>query len=201
MASIRKNVFSNFGYLLLTAIFVIQITNSCQSSNYNHGGFPDGDPAPGRSPGPPGEAETPDYEDREGQPTPPPARGHSQTTAKRNDSDGATEQFEIAKAGNASAVNTNLKRVSVEKSDNVILESWKCNVKSDDFEGDVRAVENKVSDLNLTIEHAVFKSDEELARGVVYSGEFIQPVFYCVIVIVCPNTWLLHPKKYLRNQS
>lgn len=187
VASIRKNVFSNYGCFLLTAIFVIQISNSRQSSNYNHGGFPDGDPAPGRSPGPPhvapsdyeesrGEQPTspPDHQDsRMGQPTRPPDFGDSRTplAAERDGSDGVTEQFEITKALNASAVNSNLKRVSVEKSDNVILESWKCNVKSADFEGDVRMLEKKMSALNLTFEHAVFKSDEELVRGVLYDGE------------------------------
>lgn len=162
----RKNIFSNFGCVLLTAIFVIQISNSCQSSNYDQGGFPDGDPAPGRSPGPP---------------TAPTGYGNSRAplTAERDDSDGVTEQFEIARAGNASAVNSNPNKVSREKSDNVItLESWKCNVKSDDFEGNVRVIQKEVSALNLTFEHAVFKTDEELVRGVLYNGEYTETLYF-----------------------
>lgn len=143
-------------------VLAVLLPRCCKSFSLSHGGFSDGDPAPGRSPGPPPETE---------------AFGSDEYLQMgfedSSDDDGGNNALDAVTSTQPPVSSTTFKAeppttVAVRIED---LADEFCTNKRSDFDGGSKVVDVVDSDVNLTFDHAIFKSAPELVRGLTYEGE------------------------------
>lgn len=130
---------------MAVVFLAILLPGCCKSFSLNHGDFSNGDPAPGRSPGPP--------------------RAEEFVSEEYLQSSFEEDTF---KAETTTSSQTVTQESTTKVDGNGAVADF---CKGGKFEGNIKEVEPGESQLNLTFEHATFKSTE-LVRGLTYEGKF-----------------------------
>lgn len=144
-------------------VLAIMLPRCCKSFSLSHGGFSDGDPAPGRSPGPPPETEVFSSDEY-----------LQMGFEDSSDDDGGNNALDAVTSTQPPTSSTTFKAepstTVVVKVEDLVDEF--CSNKRSDFDSSAKVVDVIDSDVNLTFDHAIFKSAPDLVRGLTYEGEF-----------------------------